>query len=248
MKMTIALAAMCLMLISTTAYADARLDALLERAADHALAGENEKFFALVDKHHLLGMLHSNGDSPMISATMMNADLIKDLVDRGASIEGSYADGITPLHVAAVFGYPKAVSVLLKLGANPNATTNGGQNALIMAFSGMMTGAQRPDNQPGQYKKVSSLLINAGSNINEVDASGATLLLIAVMTNNIPFTQYFLKNGADMNRRVQDEITILEFARRHVGGEIVTVLEKHARRRQGNSAQGQGDGNGEIKL
>lgn len=58
---------------------------------------------------------------------------VKSLIDRGADVNSTNADGVTPLMLAAAKGSPGSVKVLLANGANPNAKDGEGMTALMFA-------------------------------------------------------------------------------------------------------------------
>src|SRR5690606_26318641 len=75
------------------------------------------------------------GSSPMSEAAVLgNADLIKKLLKAGADPESPNADGQTALMIVARSNNVKAAEVLIKAGADVNATeTWKGQTAVIWA-------------------------------------------------------------------------------------------------------------------
>lgn len=55
------------------------------------------------------------------------------LLDHGADVEATMADGYRPLHAAAHEGSAEMVALLLERGADPNARTNDGRTPLDVA-------------------------------------------------------------------------------------------------------------------
>lgn len=61
------------------------------------------------------------------------ADTVRDLVDRGADMDATDAEGYTALHCAAEAGRADVVDLLLKSGANAKTTTVKGRSAAEVA-------------------------------------------------------------------------------------------------------------------
>ena len=73
----------------------------------------------------------AGGSSPLIVAAVYGqADTVRLLLDKGASLDVRNNDGATPLHVAAFFAHPDAVVALLEQGADTTATNGFGQTPL----------------------------------------------------------------------------------------------------------------------
>jgi len=79
------------------------------------------------------GVLHWSLNHPPIDEVQL-VETIRELVDHGADVNATGFTGITPLMIAAWFGSSKAVSLLLKRGANPRAKDEKGRTAKEMAY------------------------------------------------------------------------------------------------------------------
>lgn len=107
------------------------------------------------------------GGTPLTVAAYRGCDTaIPLLVERGALVNAHDALGLTPLHLAG--GYPKCVSLLLRLGADPRARAEDG--SLPVHFAAL---AQDPASL--------RMLLQAGSSPNARDDRGRTVLMHAVM-------------------------------------------------------------------
>ncbi len=62
---------------------------------------------------------------------------VEALLDGGADINRVSGNGITPLMMAAGYGYDDIVRVLLQRGANPRIADNGGSHAIDIAAAGV---------------------------------------------------------------------------------------------------------------
>jgi ankyrin repeat protein len=126
-----------------------------------------------------------------VAASDEEPEVVQKLVAGGANIEaksrGKYTKGMTMLQVAVWYGWTaEAVELLIKAGANVNATDARGNTALIHA-----TQCKPVDRQ------VVELLIRAGAGVNQKDRKGMTPLMHAAMCDNSPHTiELLLKAGA----------------------------------------------------
>lgn len=97
-------------------------------------------------------------------------DLLRILVEAGATIDKPDRSGVTALMIAANRGYIEMVDFLIKSGSNVNAHTVEGSTPLLMATSG----GHRINNEMIRY------IINAGANINDKVYDRIRPLLVAI--------------------------------------------------------------------
>jgi ankyrin repeat protein len=69
------------------------------------------------------------------AATRGHRDMIRLLLENDAYIDSESSNGTTPLMMAAYYGTPLAVKLLLEEGADPTLVNNGNASALDMALS-----------------------------------------------------------------------------------------------------------------
>lgn len=108
--------------------------------------------------------------------------------------------GHTPLIMAAWYGYPEVVKLLLEKDANPNAST---PNTL---YSPLYFAAKS-----GNVEIVRSLLA-AGADPNNSTSWGITPLLAAAVWERQPVVPLLLQAGADPNKKEKDGHTALHKA------------------------------------
>jgi len=79
-----------------------------------------------------------NGWTPLLHAIHKHQNAsVAALIDAGADINRGDEKGVTPLMMAAGYGYDDTVQLLLKRGADPTIKRSNGETALDWAMSGM---------------------------------------------------------------------------------------------------------------
>jgi len=82
----------------------------------------------------------SNGWTPLLHAIHKNQIVsVQALLDAGAGVNraAGTANPMTPLMMAAGYGYPDIVRLLLRRGADPRLTDSGGFHAIDLAVAGI---------------------------------------------------------------------------------------------------------------
>ncbi len=139
------------------------------------------------------------------------------LVKNGLKINARNLEGKTPLIKVFSGGINlDAVRGMISCGANVNAKTKEGLNALMYI-------AKR-DNDEKIYEAV-DLLVRAGANINDTDNNGDTPLILAAREGKLTAVKAFLKNGADVNiKNLKGESALTESGRWRQSDEILLLL------------------------
>ena len=123
----------------------------------------------------------ASGFTPLINAN--NKIIAQILVDAGADIHATTANGFTALHKAAITGNFDLVEFLVQHGAEVDARDNIGSTPLMLA-------ATIP---------IADLLFKAGSDIMVRDKDGFTVLHSAIACTNLAVLPFFLSKGVSPN-------------------------------------------------
>jgi ankyrin repeat protein len=170
-----------------------RLAALL--AADRSLVNtRNERGHSpvLIAQYHrkrdLVTMLLAAGPELDIfdAASVGRTARVAELLDRDPSLVGAYSgDGFFPLGLAAFFGHPETVRLLLARGADAAQVARNPMQvqALHSAVTGSLDSVK--------------LLVEAGAPVNAKQHQGWTALHEAVNRNDLEMTRYLVAHGAD---------------------------------------------------
>ncbi|WP_168464094.1 ankyrin repeat domain-containing protein [Wolbachia endosymbiont of Ctenocephalides felis wCfeT] len=128
----------------------------------------------------------------------------------------TYQNGCTLLHVAAQTGDIKSAKLLIRCGANIDATSKDGYIALHIA-------AQK------NHIEFARLLLTYGANVNSVNSakSGITPLYSAVQEGNTKIVELLTERGANVNVRGDANNTPLLLATLSKNIEIAKLLIKH---------------------
>jgi ankyrin repeat protein len=114
-------------------------------------------------------------------------ELANALIDKGAVVDSRSTNSMknTPLHAAAAGGVTALVDLLLKRGANPNLTQEGGWTALHAAA------------QSGNRSMAGTLLAN-GANINQRADNNQTPLDMALLKGHQDLVELLEQLGAKL--------------------------------------------------
>jgi len=125
------------------------------------------------------------------------------------------ADGWTPLHLAAFFGHPKIIEMLLAQDADVAARSRNpnGNTPLHAALA-------------GNHKLVAGLLIGRGADVNAADANGWRPLHLAAANNNLDAINALIAQGADVSAANGEGLTPLSIAQEKNHREAAALLRK----------------------
>src|SRR5690606_30672946 len=139
---------------------------------------------------------------------------VAELIELNSSLLSSYSEhGFTALGMACHFGNEDVVRYLLLKGANPDqASSNGYQvNPLFTAISSGFDG-------------IAKLLIEAGAEVNVIQAGNLTPLHAAAEKGNIEMLIALLESGATVDAKNENEETTADLAAARGHHEIAKIL------------------------
>ncbi len=205
---------------------DGRIDRIQHLAAEdpslvgaRAASGETALMAALYRKQNsVVEWLIASG-APLdifAAAALGRLDRLETLVAStpgDAAIHSYSYDGWTPLHLAAFFGQRAAAERLLSAGASLEAVSNNAlRNTPLHAAVA------------GGNMDVSLLLVDAGADVNAMDAGGHTAFHIAAEAGYLPVVKALLARGADAHVVDVEERTPLARAVAKGHTEIVDLI------------------------
>ena len=182
---------------------------------DAAQVGDLAKVKSLVGKNHdILSSRDDRGITPLYYAALNGrTEVVKYLIERGADVNETLSNRMSPLHVAAS-KYKEIVLLLVNNGADVNLNSYDDSSPLhSAAYSGNI--------------EIAEILLNKGAKINTPDNEGETPLSEAVFGKHKAMVELLLQRGADVNAKNRDGWTPLHRASMHYPDDIATLLESH---------------------
>jgi ankyrin repeat protein len=149
------------------------------------------------------------------SAIGDSSEISMALTVKPGSIGDFSGDGWTPLHLAAAFGTPEAVRLLLEKGAPVAAVSNNAQkNQPLHAALAL-----------GRNLESVNLLLAAGADPNARQTAGFTAIFSAAAANRRDLAELLVAHGADPSLTNDFNQTAATFARERNHTEIADWLE-----------------------
>lgn len=194
--------------------------------------------------------------SPLhVAAVEQNPEIVRMLVEAGADIDApSEVNGKNALHLSAELGDVGLVALLVELGANVESRDLRGQTAMhlaargehVLAVSRLIDAGAEVDSQElgkgltplmiasfqGSVELV-KLLIDAGADVNAVNAHGRTPFFFAttdegyVNAGDGEVIRYLVESGADVSWQDEQGLTRLAAAKQNgskASNEVVRIL------------------------
>jgi ankyrin repeat protein len=146
------------------------------------------------------------------AAQGQDRNLVGTLLKQNVDVNTPQGDGATALHWAVYWDDPAMTDILIRAGANVNATNELGVTPLALASSGAMAG----------------LLLDAGANPNLVTATGESPLMAASRAGRADIVTVLLEHGAnvDAKENVRGQTALMwAVSQRHP--EVVRLLLQH---------------------
>jgi len=177
-----------------------------------------------------------------------NTELVKILLDAGASVKAKNDNGDTPLDAAADRGDLEIAQMLIAHGADVNAKITGGTTPLMKAAGnghvdiikllldhGADVNFKRSDGLTALVdaagagaehhgKECVELLLDKGADIKATDGNGETVLIKAAYYGNTDVVVLLIAKGADVNAKSKNGKTPLNVATKP---EIINLLKQH---------------------
>ena len=161
----------------------------------------------------LLLLLMGATDTPSLIGAVKNGDAatVRALIQQGANVNATEADGATALHWASYRDDLASADALIRAGANVNSANDLGATALWMAS---MNGSEAMVRR----------LLQAGANPNAKLLLGETPLMVAARSGHAGVVQLLVDARADVNTRATRNQTALMWAVAQKHPEVVRIL------------------------
>ncbi len=136
----------------------------------------------------LIGVVSAVAAAPQTrladAAENEDAAAVRSLLETGADVNSTQADGTTALHWAAYHDDTNTAELLIRSGADVNAVNRYGVPPLSLACT-------------NRNAALVKLLLNAGANVNAARRGGETVLMTAARTGSLEAVEALLAHGAD---------------------------------------------------
>jgi len=152
-------------------------------------------------------------------------DRVRDLLDADSTLIANYSvDGWTPLHLAAFFGQPSVVELLMSRGADVNARSRNaaGNTPLHAATAGRNRDAVR-------------LLLEHGADVNARQEGGFAALHSAAQSGDIEMARLLIAAGAHVHARANNNQNALDLALTKGHQAMVNLLDEYRANEHGAS-------------
>jgi uncharacterized protein len=133
------------------------------------------------------------------ASTTGKTDRARALINKEPQLVNSYSsDGFTPLHLAAFFGRPETVKMLLEKKAQVNAVAK--NSTRVMPLHSALAGGDMP---------IIEMLVDHGADVNASQQAGYTPLHEAAQSGNLQAAILLLSHGAKINVKADNGKTPL---------------------------------------
>ena len=149
------------------------------------------------------------------AAALGRAGRVRELVDADRRVATAFApDGFHALGLAAFFGHPGIVALLLERGADVDAVARNAQ----VRTTALQAAAASGDTESAR------LLVEAGADVNAAQPGGFTALHAAAANGNEELVALLLEHGADPAATTDDGKTAADLAAGAAHAEVAALL------------------------
>jgi ankyrin repeat protein len=183
---------------------------LLDAGADpNAAAAGWTPLHQLVRTHR--GLDTNRFPHPVATGTVSPLDLAKKLLAHGANVDAKmtrriadevrteYGPGGTALGLAAKSTDHALMRLLLANGADPYAVNDLGTTVLMAATGTEMANPGEDTGEEEDAFEAVKIAVEAGVDVNAVNATGKTAIFAAITRGSIPMVQYLVDHGARLD-------------------------------------------------
>jgi ankyrin repeat protein len=143
-------------------------------------------------------------------------EIVQLLIEKGADVNKTWKDGVTPLWVASQNGHEEVVKLLIANGADVKKSNENGVTPLWVA------------SQNG-HKGTVKLLIEKGADVHKANENGVTPLWIASQNGHEGTVELLIEKGADVKKSNENGVTPLWIASQNDHeGTVELLIEKGA--------------------
>jgi ankyrin repeat protein len=176
------------------------------------------------------------GETPlMVASRSGNPDVVKELLAKGAAVNARAARGQNALMWAVAQQHPDVVAVLLAHGADIHARSDVWSQVMAVPPHGLLE-YNRAIPHGGDTAlmfaarvgdlRSAKLLVAAGANVNDADASGVSAMVLATHSGFQELVEFLLDHGADANSSAAGFTALHEAVMRR-DERMVTALLAH---------------------
>jgi len=145
-------------------------------------------------------------------------DVVQSLLASNEELVDTFdANGWTPLHLAAHYGYASIAEILLQYGAGINTRSHNDLNNTPLHAATVNVGTAA----------VVRLLLDMGADVNAMQHGGWTALQAAAQNGDVENVQLLIDAGADLYARNDQDQTALVLAMAKNHATIVDILRRY---------------------
>ena len=173
------------------------------------------EFLIVVHSQNVNAQGFDKKETPLhVASRRGHVDVVRLLLEHGASAEAQDDDKCTPLLLASQFGYSEVVQCLLEHGANKEARDHKNRTPLLLAsYDG--------------HEELACILLKHNADTEARDYRKRTSLLLASLYGHVELVRILLKHNADKEAQDCDLHTPLLLASQYGHVEVARVLLEH---------------------